>query len=103
MSRAFMAAFISALMVAVSGCSLMFERGEGVRLVQAYALAVFPGELLQVTLHGGGAGTLAYCSGLLIVLALANFGENACFLTGALEATQGNVKRLVFFNLDMRH
>jgi hypothetical protein len=37
------------------------------------------------------------------VLALANFGENASFLTGALEATQSDIKRLVFLDLDIRH
>jgi hypothetical protein len=94
-----MAAFMAAVMVALRDSSLM---GGGC-LVQAYALAVVPGKLLQVTLDRGSTGTLAHGGGLLIMLALAHFGENAGFLTGALEAAQGNVKRLVFLDLDMRH
>jgi hypothetical protein len=77
--------------------------GRGVRLVKTYALAVFPGEFLQVTFNSSGTGALAHSGGLLVVLALANFGENARFFTGALETTQSDVKRLVFLDLDMRH
>ena len=96
-----MEAFISALMIWVRVWSLI--GGGSVRLVQAYALAIFPGKLLQVALYSSGRSALAYSSGLLIVLALANLSQNACFLAGALEATQGNIKRLVFLDLDMGH
>ena len=41
---------------------------------------------------------LALGGRLFIELAGAQFGEKTQLLDGALEATQGNVKRLVFFN-----
>jgi hypothetical protein len=76
---------------------------EKVVLVQAYALAVFAGEFLQVAFYGGGAGALAHSSGFLIVFALANFGEDAGFFAGTLETTQGHVEGLVFLEFDMGH
>ncbi len=72
-------------------------------LVQAYALAVFPGKLLEVAFYSGSASALAYCCWLLVVLTLANFSENARFFTGALEPAQGDIKGLVFLDLDRRH
>jgi hypothetical protein len=102
-----MAAFIAALILSVRDCSLIavvgVVSGGSVRSVEANALAVFPGKLLEVTLHRGGRGALADGGGLLIVLALAHFGENAGFLTGALETAQGDVKRLVILDLDVGH
>src|SRR5690606_9249707 len=40
---------------------------------------------------------------LLVVLALAGFGQDAGLLAGALEATQGKLERLVFADFDAGH
>jgi hypothetical protein len=56
-----------------------------------------------VAFDSGGTGALAHSGGLFIVLALANFGENARFFAGPLEPPEGHVKGLVFLDLDMGH
>jgi hypothetical protein len=76
---------------------------EGVILIETNTLAVFARELLQVTFDCGGTGAFADGSGLLIVLTLANFGENTGFFARTLEAAQCYVKGLVFLDLDMGH
>ena len=75
----------------------------GKSLVQTNALAVFPGQLLQMAFHSCGRCTLANCGGLLVVLTLANFSENARFFAGALETTQSDVKGLVFLESNSWH
>ena len=46
---------------------------------------------------------LSFLGWLLVELAAAKFGQDARLLTGALEATQGGVKILIFLNADTRH
>jgi hypothetical protein len=53
-----------------------------------------------VALYDTERGLLAHGSGLLVVLALANFSKNARFLAGALETAQSDIERLVFLDLD---
>jgi hypothetical protein len=61
-------------------------------LVQTHALAIFAGELLQVALDCGSTGALAHGSGLFIVLALANFSENARFSQDRLKRRRATSK-----------
>src|SRR3546814_4952201 len=49
----------------------------------------------RLALHGGGGLALALLGRLLVVLALAGFGQHAGLLAGALEAAQGKLERLV--------
>jgi len=67
-------------------------------LVQALAAALLALHFLGVALDGGGGLALALGGGLFVELAAANFGQNAGFFAGALEATQGYVDGLVLFN-----
>src|SRR3546814_7884373 len=46
---------------------------------------------------------LALLGRLLVVLALAGFGQHAGLLAGALEAAQGKLERLVFADFDAWH
>ena len=46
---------------------------------------------------------LPFLGWLLVELAAAKFSQDACLLTGTLEATQGSVKILIFLNADTRH
>ena len=69
-------------------------------LVETLTLTIFAQYLFGVALDCRGGGTFANGGGLLVVLALAYLGNEAGFLAGAFEATQGNVKGLVFFYLD---
>ena len=68
--------------------------------VEALTLAVLAHHLFGVALDRCGCRALADRGGLLVVLTLADFRNEARFFAGALESTQGNVKGLVFFNLD---
>jgi hypothetical protein len=95
-----MAAFMAALMDCARVSSLI---GERVILVEAYALAVFAGELLQVAFDCSGTGAFAYGGRFFIVFPLAYFSENASFFAGTLKTTQGHVEGLVFLEFDMGH
>ena len=57
----------------------------------------------MVAFDGGGFLALAHCGGFFVKLAAANFAQNARFFAGALEPAQGDVERLVFFDLDKWH
>src|SRR3546814_2129486 len=57
----------------------------------------------RLALHGGGGLALALLGRLLVVLALAGFGQHAGLLAGALEAAQGKLERLVFADFDAWH
>ncbi|KMK92550.1 hypothetical protein VL01_14575 [Aeromonas enteropelogenes] len=72
-------------------------------LVQADTTCVFAGQLLGVTLNGGRFGTLANGSRLLVELTATNFGQDTGFFARTLEATQSNVKRLIFTDFDYWH
>jgi hypothetical protein len=54
-----------------------------------------------VTLYGGGGGALANRRRLFVVLAATHFRQYAGLLAGALEAAQGDVKGLVFLDLEL--
>jgi len=60
-------------------------------------------QALVVALDRSGELALALGGRFFVKLARAQLGEYACFLNGALEAADGNFKRLVFFDADTRH
>jgi hypothetical protein len=60
-------------------------------------------QALALALDCGGELALALGGGLFVELAGAQFGQEADFFDGALEAAQGDIKRLVFFDFDVRH
>jgi len=66
-------------------------------LVETLSAAVFARHFFHVTLNGSRCLALAHGGWLLVELTTADFSKDACFFTGTLEATQCNVKRLVFF------
>src|SRR3546814_3387592 len=68
--------------------------------VQALALGDVARGAARLALHGGGGLALALLGRLLVVLALAGFGQHAGLLAGALEAAQGKLERLVFADFD---
>jgi hypothetical protein len=80
----------------------LIERA-GTESIETLALAVFAQHLFGVALDCRGGGALTNRGGLLVVLTLTHLGNEAGFFARALEATQGNVKGLVFFNLNRRH
>jgi len=55
-----------------------------------------------MALDRGGELALALGGGLLVVLARAQFGQQAGFLDGALEAAQRRFERFVFLDADSR-
>lgn len=65
-------------------------------LIWSLESARFALQLLQVALHGGSGFALSHRSGFLVILAATNLREDARLLARALEASQGNVERLVF-------
>src|SRR3546814_4349168 len=71
--------------------------------VQALALGDVARGAARLALHGGGGLALALLGRLLVVLALAGFGQHAGLLAGALEAAQGKLERLVFADFDAWH
>src|SRR5690606_3920058 len=71
--------------------------------VQALALGDVARRAARLALHGGGGLALALLGRLLVVLALAGFGQHAGLLAGALEAAQGKLERLVFADFDAGH
>lgn len=60
-------------------------------------------DALVVALDGGCLLAFALCSGLFIELARAQVSQQTQFFDSALEATQSDVKRLVFFYTDGCH
>ncbi len=71
----------------------------GTGLVHTLEFTRFALYFLGVALNSGSHVAFANSGGLLVKLAAANFGQYTCFFASALEATQSDVKRLVFFNL----
>src|SRR5690606_2678021 len=71
--------------------------------VEALALGDVARGAARLALHGGGGLALALLGRLLVVLALAGFGQHAGLLAGALEAAQGKLERLVFADFDAGH
>src|SRR5690606_17505355 len=78
-------------------------RGRGSRSVQALALGDVAGGAARLALHGSRGLALALLGRLLVVLALAGFGQDTGLLAGALEAAQGHLARLVFADFDAGH
>ena len=68
------------------------------RLVHAFALGFLARNTFQVALYGGCLLALAFLCGFLVILATTQLGQNAGFLTGALEAAQGRIEIFVLFN-----
>src|SRR5690606_35716813 len=66
-------------------------RGRGSRSVQALALGDVAGGAARLALHGSRGLALALLGRLLVVLALAGFGQDTGLLAGALEAAQGKL------------
>ena len=56
-----------------------------------------------MALNGGGFLAFAFLGRFFVKLAAAKLSQNSRFLTGTLEATQGCVEILVFFNANTRH
>jgi len=56
-----------------------------------------------MALHRRCGLALANRGGLLVVLAPANFRQDACFLAGPLEAPERYIERFVFFDTYVRH
>jgi hypothetical protein len=81
--------------------ALLWQRKED--LVEALALGLFAGQALHVTLYGGRFLALPFLRRLLVKLATTKFSQDAGFLAGALEATQGSVKILIFFYANTWH
>src|SRR5689334_9959075 len=71
--------------------------------VQARAVRRVARLALELPLDGGGALALALLARLLEVLVLAHVGQHTGFFAGALEAAEGNFKRLVVADSDGRH
>src|SRR5690606_26526627 len=71
--------------------------------VEALALGDVARGAARLALHGGGGLALALLGRLLVVLALAGFGQHAGLLAGAFEAAQGKLERLVFADFDAGH
>ena len=57
----------------------------------------------MIALDRGGELTLAFGCGLLVELARTQLGKQTGLFYGALEAADGNFKRLVFLDADTRH
>jgi len=58
---------------------------------------------LVMAFHSSSGLALALGGGLLVELASTQLGEQAGFFNGALEATDCNFKRLVFFDANTWH
>src|SRR5690606_25120643 len=71
--------------------------------VQALALGDVARHATQLALHRGSSLALALLGRLLVVLALAGFGQDTGLLAGALEATQRKLEGLVLADFDAGH
>jgi len=60
-------------------------------------------QALALALDGCGEFALALCGGFFVERAGAQFGQEADFFDGTLEAAQGDIERLVFFDFDVGH
>ncbi len=56
-----------------------------------------------MTLYCSRSLPFTYGCWFLVELSTTNFGQDAGFFTGALEATQRDVKWLIFFQFYLRH
>ena len=59
-------------------------------------MCLFAHKLFMLAFDCCSGFTLANGSRFFIAFTAANFRQNACFFTGALEATQGDLEGLVF-------
>src|SRR5690606_40998005 len=75
----------------------------GPRSVQALALGHVARGATGLALHRGSGLALALLGRLLVILALAGFGEDAGLLAGALEATERKLEGLVLADFDAGH
>src|SRR3954453_19893119 len=73
------------------------------RSIQALALGHVARNAAKVTLDRSGALALALLGRLFVELALADFGQNAGLLAGALETTQSELERFVLADFDAWH
>src|SRR5690606_24475562 len=71
--------------------------------VQALALGDVARHATQLALHRGSGLALALLGRLLVVLALAGFGQDTGLLAGALEATQRKLEGLVLADFGAGH
>jgi hypothetical protein len=72
-------------------------------LVEALTALNIARDLLHVTLDGGCHFTLTGLGRLFVKFATADFGQYTGFFTGAFEATQCDVKGLIFSYSNTRH
>ena len=70
---------------------------------QLYWISTGALHFLGVTLDCGSSLALALGSRLLVELTRTDFGQNAGFFAGALEATQCYVEGFILFNFDSGH
>src|SRR5215467_9068617 len=73
------------------------------RSIQALALRHVARDAAQVTLDRSRALALALLGRLFVELALADFGEDAGLLAGALETAKSELERLVLADFDAWH
>jgi len=66
-------------------------------LIEPLGLAVFALNFLEVTLYRGSSLPLAYGGWLFVELPSTHLCKDACLFARTLEASQGNIKRLVLF------
>jgi hypothetical protein len=62
-----------------------------------------PGNALHVALDGGGFLSFPLLRGLFVEFAPAQLGEDAGFLTGALETAQGGIEIFILANTNAGH
>ena len=79
---------------------IYFEGSTGCRdsreLIKPLAAVYIARRLFHLALYGRGFLALPFLRGLLVILASAEFRQDAGFLAGTLEAPQGCVEMLVF-------
>src|SRR5512137_334846 len=99
--RAVSLARIAAFMSSVICCLRLISnypspgrRGRSIQLRRESLAA----QALVMALHGSGQLALALCSGLLVKLASAQFGQQTGFFHRTLEAAHCHFKRLILFN-----
>jgi len=72
--------------------------GRAGALVKACATSLFLGQALLVALDGSGGLALALGGRLFVELTGTEFSDDTSFLARTLEAADGNLEGLVFFN-----
>ncbi len=72
-------------------------------LVEAFALGFFARDFLQVALYRSSFLALAFLGRFLIILATAQFRQDASLYTGTLETPQSGVEIFVLFYANTGH